>query len=101
MTRVDALCLLSTGHLLRILIPLDHEEPPHLTADKGFRGLGIQSRPWISANVAVIMRKLERAKDLINSVLSVDTRPRPLLLGEGMGEGAIGTGVCWRAWQTC
>ena len=31
MTRVDALCLLSTGHLLRILIPL--EEPPHLTAD--------------------------------------------------------------------
>ena len=24
-------CLLSTGHLLRILIPL--EEPPHLTAD--------------------------------------------------------------------
>ena len=32
MTRVDALCLLSTGHLLRILIPL--EEPPHLTADQ-------------------------------------------------------------------
>ena len=31
MTRVDALSLLSTGHLLRILIPL--EEPPHLTAD--------------------------------------------------------------------
>ena len=31
MTRVDALCLLSTGHLLRILIPL--EEPPHLTED--------------------------------------------------------------------
>ena len=31
MTRVDALCLLSTGNLLRILIPL--EEPPHLTAD--------------------------------------------------------------------
>ena len=31
MTRVDALCLLSTGHLLRILISL--EEPPHLTAD--------------------------------------------------------------------
>ena len=30
-TRADALCLLSTGHLLRILIPLD--EPPHLTAD--------------------------------------------------------------------
>ena len=33
MTRVDALYLPSTGHLLRILIPL--EEPPHLTADKG------------------------------------------------------------------
>jgi hypothetical protein len=32
MTRVDALYLPSTGHLLRILIPL--EEPPHLTADK-------------------------------------------------------------------
>ena len=31
MARGDALCLLSTGHLLRILIPL--EEPPHLTAD--------------------------------------------------------------------
>ena len=31
MTRVDALYLPSTGHLLRILIPL--EEPPHLTAD--------------------------------------------------------------------
>ena len=31
MTRVDALYLLSTGHLLRIRIPL--EEPPHLTAD--------------------------------------------------------------------
>ena len=31
MTRVDALYLLSTGHLLRILIPF--EEPPHLTAD--------------------------------------------------------------------
>ena len=30
MTRVDALYLLSRGHLLRILIPL--EEPPHLTA---------------------------------------------------------------------
>ena len=30
-TRVDALYLLSTSHLLRILIPL--EEPPHLTAD--------------------------------------------------------------------
>jgi len=30
--RVDALCLLSTGHLLRILIPL--EEPPHLTGLK-------------------------------------------------------------------
>ena len=33
MTRVDALYLPSTGHLLRILIPL--EEPPHLTADLG------------------------------------------------------------------
>ena len=31
MTRVDALYLPSSGHLLRILIPL--EEPPHLTAD--------------------------------------------------------------------
>ena len=31
---VDALCLLSTGHILRILIPL--EEPPHLTADYNF-----------------------------------------------------------------
>ena len=31
MTRVDALYFLSTGHLLRILNPL--EEPPHLTAD--------------------------------------------------------------------
>ena len=33
MIRVDALCLLSTGHLLRILIAL--EEPPHLTAGFG------------------------------------------------------------------
>ena len=35
MTRVDALYLPSTGHLLRILIPL--EEPPHLTADSIFK----------------------------------------------------------------
>ena len=40
MTRVDALCLLSTCHLLRILIPL--EEPPHLTADLEKRTLDIQ-----------------------------------------------------------
>ena len=43
MTRAGVLCLLSTGHLLRILIPLEEFETPHLTADK-ILGIAIVSQ---------------------------------------------------------
>ena len=45
-TRVDSLHLLSIGHLLHILIPL--EEPPHLTADVVQHGANLQA--WHSCN---------------------------------------------------
>jgi hypothetical protein len=47
MTRVDALYLPSTGHLLRILIPL--EEPPHLTADLIHLLVRLPSELWATA----------------------------------------------------
>ena len=72
MTRVDALCLLSTGHLLRILIPL--EEPPHLTADiilGQYDSLGLYCPNVVGLKNHCKLRKTRAALGLIVHIVTV------------------------------
>ena len=72
MTRVDALYLLLTGHLLRILIPL--EEPPHLTAD--FRALTLRDHISAPPGRYGILMYFRKEIFVIKKIIQKNTLPK-------------------------